>query len=235
MKEEGGGPRLPIGLGLLVISLGSGCMDVLCYQGLGEVFTSAMTGNLALLGLRLGQGDAADAIHNGAAFAGFVGGLCLGLWRLRGEADRSKLLQALAIQLVLLGAFAWLWPIRSGDQDRYGLIGLSSLAMGVQSAVAHRIGVHGVSTTYFTGTLANIVSGLIEPASTPTPAMPPWRRVTWPVMALLTYLGGAALAGHFTGSGVNELPFALANIPWLTTLTLFVIIAATGPKARAPA
>ena len=230
MKKENGGPRLPIGIGLLVMSLGSGCLDVLSYHDFGEVFTSAMTGNLALLGLRLGRGDAVNAASNGAAFAGFIGGLFLGMAWLRGSASRGRLLQALVVQLGLLTALAALWPPPGDDEQHLSLIALSALAMGMQSAVAHRIGVHAVSTTYFTGTLANIVYGLVEPKSTPTPTMAPVRRVAWPIMAFLTYLGGAAIAGHHLDR-TDE----LVMIPALTTLVLIIIIAIAGPKVRAGA
>ena len=45
-------------VGLALLGFASGCMDALAFFNLGEVFPSAMTGNTALLGLALGQGDA---------------------------------------------------------------------------------------------------------------------------------------------------------------------------------
>ena len=228
---------MPIGIGLLVMSLGSGCMDVLSYHFLGEVFTSAMTGNLALLGLRLGQGRRrqrdperrrARRLYRRA------------VPRHVAATGRGRSLQATAgahdFSSFCWGTFAWFWSFRSDDQARYGLIGLSALAMGVQTAVALRIGVHGVSTTYFTGTLANIVHGLVEPTSTPNPAMPAMRRVAWPLMAFLTYLSGAAFAGHFiTHVEIADLPFGLSMAPFVTTLVLLVLIAVAGPAVRGDA
>jgi hypothetical protein len=40
-----------------MLGFASGSMDALAFFNLGEVFPSAMTGNTALLGLALGQGD----------------------------------------------------------------------------------------------------------------------------------------------------------------------------------
>ena len=47
--------------------------------------------------------------------------------------------------------------------------------MGVQSAAAHRIGVPGITTTYFTGTLTNIVFGAVGRGSFSMAATRPGR------------------------------------------------------------
>lgn len=230
MKRASGGPRPPIGAGLLLMSLGSGCIDVLGYRFLGEVFTSAMTGNAALLGSRLGAGDVATAIRNLAALGGFIGGLFVGTFMLKGGAGRLRIVLALTLQLALLLGFALLWPLHAEPPGRYLLIALASLAMGIQSSLAHRIGVLGVSTTYFTGTLANIVFGLVEPAAAANPALPPVRRVAWPILAFLTYLAGAAGAGWYTsGERWANLPF----LPCATTAALIAIMALAGPARKA--
>ena len=60
--------------------------------------------------------------------------------------------------------------------------------MGMQSAVAHRVGVPGITTTYFTGTLTGIVMGSIggTPAAEGQSRRP--RRLQWPVLAFLAYV-----------------------------------------------
>src|SRR4051812_33987157 len=63
-----------VGVKLALMSFASGCADVLSYRELGQVFTSAMTGNIALLGLDLGQGNLPATSRNIAAFAGFLTG-----------------------------------------------------------------------------------------------------------------------------------------------------------------
>ena len=104
----------------------------------------------------------------------------------------------------------------------------------MQSAVAHRLNVHGVSTTYFTGTLASIVFGLAEPRA---PGQPPQRklgRVNWPVLAFLSYLAGAASAGWYTTSmRLADLPLGLPALPCAATILLILIIAVAGPRRQA--
>ena len=136
-------------------------MDILSYRFLGQVFTSAMTGNVALLGLGVGQGNVGAAVRNMTAFACFVAGLVVGAAVMRNGASRGRPIAAALIEAGLLGLFAVFWHLRGVEAALYGLIGLSAVAMGVQSAIAHRIGMPGISTTYFTGTMTGIVFGLV--------------------------------------------------------------------------
>lgn len=224
MMKRNGSPRTVIGVGLILMSFGSGCMDILSYRFLGEVFTSAMTGNVALMGLSLGHGDLAGAIRNISAFGGFFVGLLVGAMLLRGVAGRWRFVLTLGLQAALLLCFALLWDRHDINAWRFGLIGLSAIAMGMQSAVAHRIGVRGVTTTYFTGTLTNIAFGLVGPQSA---GDSPMGRVGWPVLAFLSYLSGAAMGGWYTsGRMLPELPFGLPALPLAATLILAVVIAA---------
>ena len=100
------------------MSFASGCMDILSYRRLGQVFTSAMTGNAALLGLGLGQGNIAAASRNMAAFVGFLIGLGIGAALLRGHRSgpgwSRAMTRALFVEEVLLVAFAALWHFGAG-------------------------------------------------------------------------------------------------------------------------
>ena len=158
-------PHRVIGIGLMLMSFGSGCMDILSYRFLGEVFPSAMTGNVALMGHSLGQGDVSAAVRNLCAFGSFVVGLMIGAVLLRGTPERRSFVLTLGLQSAVLLAFMLLWGRHGINPWRYGLISLAAVAMGLQSAVAHRIGVTGVSTTYFTGTMVNIAFGLTAPGT----------------------------------------------------------------------
>lgn len=228
MLKHGGGPRTVIGVGLMLMSFGSGCIDVLSYRFLGEVFPSAMTGNVALMGLSLGQGNVSGAARNMAAFSSFFSGLLIGGALLRGTPGRLWFLLTLSLQAALLLGFALAWD-RYGEAGwRFGLIAMAALGMGLQSAVAHRIGVTGVSTTYFSGTLANIAFGLVAPAATAAPSAP--RRVAWPVLTILSYMGGAMLGGWYvSGRSLPELAVGLPGLPLATTVILGIIIALAGP------
>jgi len=67
-----------IDLGLTTLAMGSGVTDVTTFLTLGDVFTSAMTGNTALLGIALSQGRLLSAAHSFSALLGFAIGAALG-------------------------------------------------------------------------------------------------------------------------------------------------------------
>ena len=222
-RPHGAAAATPIvvGVGVMLMSFSSGCVDILSYRFLGQVFTSAMTGNVALMGLDLGQGNLAGAGRNLTAFVCFLLGLVLGAALLRGREQRSRLVWPLAAELVLLLAFAGLWRLHGPAATVFGLIGTSAVAMGLQSAVAHRIGMAGVSTTYFTGTLTNIVFGLVGPAP-----QHPLVRVKWPVLAFAAYVVGAVLAGWWSGGmRALDLPLSLPVLPAVAIAVLLVMLA----------
>lgn len=215
--------RKPIAAGLMLVSAGSGYLDVLCYRFLGEVFPSAMTGNLALLGRGLGEGDLAAATRNACAFAGFFGGVLMGASVLRRSPGKGRFLLTLTLQAAVLLGFALLWDRHAEGALRFGLIGAAAVGMGLQSAVAYRIGIHAVSTTYFTGTTTNIAFGLVSPD---TPGDPALARFGWPMLALMSYVVGAALSGSgLAGRLLPAAPIGPAALPVATTIILAVIIA----------
>lgn len=212
-----------IRVGLMLMSMAAGCLDILCYHYLGEVFPSAMTGNLALLGQSLGGFDVPAALRHICAFGGFFGGVLIGAGLLRGTPGRARFVGTLGLQAAVLLGLALAWNGQALGALRFELIAAAAIGMGLQSAVAHRIGVHAVSTTYFTGTTANIAFGLIAP---PTPKPPFGQRVGWPVVALLSYLAGAALAGlSIAQSGFPALPIGLEALPCITTVILAILVA----------
>jgi len=50
-------------LGLALLALASGGTDVMAFLTLGNIFTSAMTGNMALLAIAVGQGRLISALR----------------------------------------------------------------------------------------------------------------------------------------------------------------------------
>lgn len=214
--------RPSIGAGLMLMSVGSGYIDILSYRFLGEVFPSAMTGNVALMGLSLGQGDVSAAIRNLCALGAFFSGVVIGALILRDAPGRGRFLLTLGLQALMLLGFSVLWDQHAIAVSRYGLIGLAAMGMGLQSSVAHRIGVTGVSTTYFTGTLTNIAFRLVDPHAAGTPG----RRVGLPVAAFLSYLSGAAIGGWSLSGRVRpDLPIGMPALPLVATVILAIIIA----------
>jgi uncharacterized membrane protein YoaK (UPF0700 family) len=221
---------------LALLSFGSGCMDILSYRELGAVFTSAMTGNTALLGLEIGQGNFPATSRNMAAFAGFLLGLLWGAAILRREQGKpgwsGAVTRALTVEAMLLLVFTWLWIGSAGpvaEPTRYALIALSAIAMGIQSAAAHAIGVPGITTTYFTGTITNIVVGAVGRTASREPPKPDRRKMRWLVTALSAYVLGAALAGLLATHHAVVPSVAPRLLP---ALVVFVVLGAAALDAR---
>lgn len=217
-----------VDIGLALLGFASGTMDVLAFFNLGEVFPSAMTGNTALLGLAVGQGDLIGASRPFAAFAGFLAGAAAAktsadLW-LDGlpPARRSSLLLTLEACLLAIFALGWLLighPLTT--VSLYGLIIVASSAMGIQSIVAWLAGRPGVTTVVFTSTLASIVTSATE-AVLHSPHRLPFatKRQIW---MFVIYGAGAAVGGLL----------ASHKAPVAALLPLLAVAGATGFHWRA--
>jgi uncharacterized membrane protein YoaK (UPF0700 family) len=151
---------------LASLSFASGCTDVLTFLKLGNVFTSAMTGNTALLAIEIGRGRFVAASHALTALLGFALGVALATkmntaWPEHSRTSRAFILLLLT-ELVFLTGCAALW---SASPDPvlgaaiYGVILLSSLSMGIQAVAAVSI-ISGINTIVFTSVLVRIVMSL---------------------------------------------------------------------------
>ena len=152
---------------LLLLTWAAGSMDAISYLRLGHVFTAMMTGNTVLLGLAVGQGHVLAAARSILALAGFAVGVIVGAMVAQRGPRRgdwpSAVTGALVLEAILLGAFAVAWQITGPERGEiavYVLIGLTALAMGVQSAAVQRLDVPGIMTTYITGTLTSLMVDL---------------------------------------------------------------------------
>jgi uncharacterized membrane protein YoaK (UPF0700 family) len=209
------------GVALVLLSFAAGTMDALAFLALGGVFTSAMSGNTILLGLALGQGQLAAASRSLAAFAGYVLGVVGAAVTLR--APGRNIRRTLAIELLLLAAFAGWWTARGGAKapfDLYGLIILSALAMGLQGGIGRAMGVAGVPTIVITSTLTAIVGGVAERTlARQRPLASPAARQQ--VAAFAAYLIGAVIGGLAMWSGW---PVALPFVPLAALLALWLAL-----------
>jgi uncharacterized membrane protein YoaK (UPF0700 family) len=153
---------------VVALALVTGATDAIAFIRLGGVFTSVMTGNMVLLGMGVGRGEAALLAHTGIAVAAFIAGTVLGA-RIA-EAPRSddplwprRLSLALTAEFVLFLATAvcW-WAVGSQPHGavQSTLLAGDALALGVQSSAVLRLNVSGLSTTYLTGTLTTLVQSL---------------------------------------------------------------------------
>jgi uncharacterized membrane protein YoaK (UPF0700 family) len=183
---------------LLTLTAAAGSADAVSFLGLGRVFTANMTGNLVLLGIVIGQGQLAGSIRSVIAFAAFVVGLLVGV-RVTSRSEptavwpRSATLALLGELALLLGLLAG-WEI-TGDRPAAValdiLIALSAAAMGMQTAAARRLGVAGVTTTFVTGMLTNLIAEL----GTVAPGRSHWR--IWVATLACMVIGAAVGAAVF--------------------------------------
>ena len=142
------------GIALGLLSSTAGVMDGTAFLALGEVFTSAMSGNTVVLGVALGEGRISVALHALAAFLGYASGAALAAVPLHSPhsrhraddlpGDRGSCRVCRGLELV--GGPA-------GSTEVYVLIVLSAIAMGLQGAVGRALALPGVPTIVITSTL----------------------------------------------------------------------------------
>jgi uncharacterized membrane protein YoaK (UPF0700 family) len=151
----------------MALAATSGATDAIGYLTLGHVFTSAMTGNLVLLGISLGHRNGERAGRVLASLACFMVGAALGARIARSpKADDpvwpSAITRALAIEAVIFVMYAACWWAVGARPDivaKAVLLGLGAIALGIQSSAMQRFGV-GLNTTFLSGSLTTLVGQL---------------------------------------------------------------------------
>lgn len=153
----------------MCLAAASGATDAIGYPGLGHVFTSAMTGNLALLGIALAHLDGVRIGRVLVSLICYMVGAAVGarIARTPEPGDPvwpQAITRALAIEALFFAAYAavW-WTVGAGpDVDTKGLLlGLGAIALGIQSSAMQRFGNGlGLNTTFVSGALIKLV-GLV--------------------------------------------------------------------------
>jgi uncharacterized membrane protein YoaK (UPF0700 family) len=151
----------------MALAATSGATDAIGFLSLGHVFTSAMTGNLVLLGISLGHRNGERAGRVLASLACFMVGAALGARIARSrKADDPvwppAITNALAIEAVIFVVYAACWWSVGARPDIVGkavLLGLGAVALGIQSSAMQRFGV-GLNTTFLSGSLTTLVGQL---------------------------------------------------------------------------
>lgn len=178
---------------MVVLALTTGAVNAVTYLRLGKVFSSVITGNLALLGVSAGQQNAGLALNGGLALAGYGVGVLVG-GALAGTPDEDQpawprqATVTLAAELAVLAGFSGGWLASGGHPSggpRLTLLAVAAAGMGMQSTAIRRLG--PMSTTYLTSTLIGILQAL---AIRRWPSQ--WQRSTG---VLLAYVIGAVLGG----------------------------------------
>ena len=182
---------------VVILTLCTGALDAVCFLRLGKVFSSVITGNLALLGIAVGEKNGGLAANGGLTLAGYAAGVVLGTL-FAGTAERGqpvwprRVSVTLAVELGILVVFSagWLvWSSHRGTATRMVLLVLAAAAMGVQTAAVRRLG--QMSTTYLTSTLTGLFAALA------TWRMPDeWQRSVGVIVALVV----GAIFGSLTAT-----------------------------------
>lgn len=207
---------------VVVLAFTTGAVNAASFLRLGGVFSSVITGNLALLGVAAGRPDAGLAVNAGLAIGGYGIGVLAGAAVARTPAEHQpvwppRCTVALAAELVLLTGFSVGWVVTSGrpaGAGRLALLAVAAAGMGVQSTAVRRLG--PMSATYLTSTL----TGLLEALSMRR-RPPGWRRSC------------GVLAFLFAGAGCGTLAVteAAAALPAAIMVPLAVVVACCLPAA----
>jgi uncharacterized membrane protein YoaK (UPF0700 family) len=176
---------------LAALALASATTDVLGFLAFGGVFTSAMTGNAALLGMDLGQGESIAALRSLVALVGFLAGVAAAT-ALGGSRRRGAVSTALGLEAGCLAVFTAAWFLASAPGLVYALIMLSGCGMGAQAVAARWVNLPAIPTVVFTSSLTSIAMAatrsLMHRRRLPDAA----RRQ---IGVFCTYLAGAVAAG----------------------------------------
>jgi len=213
---------------LVLLTLTTGAVDASSFLHLGNVFSSVITGNLILLGVAAATQSSSLAIHSGTALAGYSVGVLIGApiatrRAKSGETWPPSVTVTLVAELCVLAGFSAGWELTGGSPGSTAkllLIAMLSVAMGIQSAAVRELG--GMSTTYLTGTLTAVITGLATRDRKPGLARS--------LGVLAAIVSGAALGGLVAEHAPTWLPAVI-----LTPLAAVVIASITFELADARA
>ena len=152
-------------LTVVLLAFAAGTTDVLSFLALFGTFTSAMTGNTALLGLAIGEGRLGAAERSFTALCAFVAGVVIGTLPRFRSGNHANLCAILSLEAICLASFTviWFaWPDSHQPPLILIVIVLSAVGMGLQSVAARRINLPGIPTVVFTSTLTGIVMAMVE-------------------------------------------------------------------------
>jgi uncharacterized membrane protein YoaK (UPF0700 family) len=153
----------------MALAAASGSTDAIGYLALGHVFTSAMTGNLTLLGIAVAHRNGLRIGRVLVSLACYVVGAALGARIARSPEPGdpvwpSAVTRALALEAVFFVVYAVSWWALGPRPDVYGnaaLLGLGATALGIQSSAMQRFGSGvGLNTTFLSGSLVRLVGRL---------------------------------------------------------------------------
>jgi uncharacterized membrane protein YoaK (UPF0700 family) len=155
---------------LLVMTASTGMVDAVSFLGLGHVFTANMTGNIVLMGFRLGGASGISLSRSLIALFCFMLGAVAGGrmgWRLDPRQSRiSALLVGAALLFIAAGiSFKAGGPNDTNTAMFDGVVAATAMAMGLRNAVVRKLGVADLTTTVLTLTIAGLAADSLSPAT----------------------------------------------------------------------
>jgi uncharacterized membrane protein YoaK (UPF0700 family) len=153
----------------MALATASGSTDAIGYLALGHVFTSAMTGNLTLMGIAMAHRDGLRIGRVLVSLVCYMVGAALGARLARTPEPQDPVwpptvTRALALEAALFVMYAVSWWVLGPQPDVYAkamLLGLGATALGIQSSAMQRFGSGvGLNTTFLSGSLVRLVGQL---------------------------------------------------------------------------
>jgi uncharacterized membrane protein YoaK (UPF0700 family) len=148
----------------LLLTFAAGCVDIVGYLAIYQIFTANMTGATVHLSRNVMQAHWPGAVPAACVLAAFMGGSVIGRivieigsrTRVRSIASATLLLEVALIALVIPTA------ARSPKTPVLGLLAMLAAAMGLQTATLTRVGSLTVHTTFVTGMLNKLAQLISE-------------------------------------------------------------------------
>jgi uncharacterized membrane protein YoaK (UPF0700 family) len=223
-SPDGRSTATVLAIGLTAVS---GAADALTYSSLGNVFSSAMTGNVAFFGIAVFDPARAALAHVLVAFAGYLVGLAVaGLFVGNPGPGAipwpSRVTAALVVEFAALVSVLVLWAVagpRPTGAPQLVMLGLTAAAIGVQSGAFRALNVAtGVlGSTYITGNLTVLVLSL-------TRGRPAWSGL----VSLLALVAGALGEGFL----VFRAPVAAGVLPAAVLAVVLLVALSPGFRRR---
>jgi uncharacterized membrane protein YoaK (UPF0700 family) len=155
-----GGPwyrRYEAASALVLLTAVAGALDVIAFLFLGGAFVSNQTGTILLLAMNAAGTDTVSNVIAVTSILCFIAGAASSARILPriGPDDRvphrTALIVSAEVVLIAVGAFAY-----TSTADRPLVVAALALAMGLQAALAKRIGVAFLTTGYITGSTTDM-------------------------------------------------------------------------------
>jgi uncharacterized membrane protein YoaK (UPF0700 family) len=222
-RNAGHGPLPPL---LVSMTLVTGLVDSFSYLVLGHVFVANMTGNIVLLGFALVGAPGFSIAASVAAVAAFgVGALVGGKIGSRLARNRGQLFSfAASVQAVFLVAGVILAALSGtpvGNGDRYAVIVVLAIAMGIQNASARKLAVPDLTTTVLTMTITGVAA---DSRAAGGPGAKAGRRL----IAIAAMLVGAVVGATLVLHAPIVYPLAIALVVTVVAAAIGGVLAGSG-------